>query len=219
MRRTADSFWDFLDAPLRTRSRLLLMALIVPLLLSFAFPLWRISMKAPQYPNGLSMDIYSYQVIGGNDGHDIQEINTLNHYIGMHTITRDELRDLDWIPFGLVAMAMLALRAALLGNIRTMIDLSMIAFYISAVAFGRFVWMLWEFGHHLDPKAPVKMAPFMPVVIGDKQIANFHTWSMPQLGSVLLGVFTAGVWGITVWYLWTGRRQAKALLLATPAGA
>ena len=219
MRAPADNFWDFLDAPLRTRSRLLLMALIVPLLLSFAFPLWRISMKAPQYPNGLSMDIYSYQVIGGNDGHDIQEINTLNHYIGMHTITRDELRDLDWIPFGLVAMAMLALRAALLGNIRTMIDLSMIAFYISAVAFGRFVWMLWEFGHHLDPKAPVKMAPFMPVVIGDKQIANFHTWSMPQLGSVLLGVFTAGVWGITVWYLWTGRRQAKALLLATPAGA
>ena len=219
MRAPADNFWDFLDAPLRTRSRLLLMALIVPLLLSFAFPLWRISMKAPQYPNGLSMDIYSYQVIGGNDGHDIQEINTLNHYIGMHTITRDELRDLDWIPFGLVAMAMLALRAALLGNIRTMIDLSLLAFYISAVAFGRFVWMLWEFGHHLDPKAPVKMAPFMPVVIGDKQIANFHTWSMPQLGSVLLGVFTAGVWGITVWYLWTGRRQAKALLLATPAGA
>lgn len=219
MRTPADNFWDFLDAPLRTRSRWLLLALIVPLLLSFAFPLWRISMKAPQYPNGLSMDIYSYQVIGGNDGHDIQEINTLNHYIGMHTITRDELRDLDWIPFGLVAMAMLAVRAALLGNIRTMIDLSMIAFYISVVAFGRFVWMLWEFGHHLDPKAPVRVAPFMPVVLGEKQIANFLTWSMPQLGSVLLGVFTAGVWGITLWYLWTGRRQAKALALAAPAGA
>jgi len=213
MRAPADNFWDFLDAPLRIRSRLVLILLIVPLLASFAFPLWRISMKAPQYPNGLSMDIYSYQVIGGNDGHDIQEINTLNHYIGMHTITREELRDLDWIPFGLVAMAMLALRAALLGNIRTMIDLSMIAFYISAVAFGRFVWMLYEFGHHLDPKAPVKVAPFMPVVIGEKQIANFTTWSMPQLGSVLMGVFTVGVWAITLWYLWTGRRAAKALPL------
>lgn len=219
MRAPADNFWDFLDAPLRIRSRLVLILLIVPLLASFAFPLWRISMKAPQYPNGLSMDIYSYQVIGGNDGHDIQEINTLNHYIGMHTITRDELRDLDWIPFGLVAMALLALRAALLGNIRTMIDLSMIAFYISAVAFGRFVWMLYEFGYHLDPKAPVKVAPFMPVVIGEKQIANFTTWSMPQLGSVLLGAFTMGVWGITMWYLWTGRRQARTLAHAMPAGA
>jgi copper chaperone NosL len=215
MRAAADNFWDFLDAPLRLRSRLLLVALIVPLLLSFAFPLWRIGMKAPQYPNGLSMDIYSHQVIGGNDGHDIQEINVLNHYIGMQTITRDELRDLDWIPFGLVAMAMLALRAALLGNIRTMIDLSMIAFYVAAVAFGRFVWMLWEFGHNLDPKAPVKVAPFMPVVIGQKQIANFLTWSMPQLGSVLMGVFTVGVWGITLCYLWTGRREAIALRART----
>lgn len=211
MRQPAENFWDFLDAPLRGRSRMLLAALVVPLLLSFAFPLWRISMKAPQYPDGLKMDIYSYQVIGGNDGHDIQEINTLNHYIGMHTITREELRDLDWIPFGLVAMALLTLRAALLGNVRTMIDLSMIAAYISSVAFGRFVWMLYEFGHQLDPKAPVKVAPFMPVVIGEKQIANFLTHSMPQLGSVLLGVFTAGVWLLTCWYLWVGRREARAL--------
>lgn len=214
MRAPADNFWDFLDAPLRGRTRLLLVALIVPLLLSFAFPLWRISMKAPQYPDGLSMDIYSYQVVGGNDGHDVKEINVLNHYIGMQTITREELRDLDWIPFGLVAMALLALRAALLGNVRTLIDLSMIAGYISAVAFGRFVWMLWEFGHNLDPKAPVKVAPFMPVVFGEKQIANFLTRSMPQFGSVLMGVFMLGVWGITLWYLWQGRRQARTAVVA-----
>ena len=210
MRAVADNFWDFLDAPLRGRARLLLVLLIVPLLLSFAFPLWQISMKAPQYPDGLKMDIWSYQVVGGNDGHDIKEINVLNHYIGMHTITREELRDLDWIPFGVVAMALLALRAALLGNVRTLIDLSMIAFYISAVAFGRFVWMLYDFGHHLDPKAPVKIEPFMPVVIGSKQIANFLTHSMPQLGSLLMGAFTMGVWGITAWYLWRGRQRALA---------
>ncbi len=209
MRRTADSFWEFLDVPLRGGARLWLVLLCVPLLLSFLFPLWRISMKAPQYPDGLSMDIYSYQVVGGNDGHDVQEINTLNHYIGMHTITRDELRDLDWIPFALVAMALLALRAALLGNVRAIIDLSMIAGYVSVVAFGRFVWMLWEFGHRLDPKAPVKVAPFMPVVFGEKQIANFLTRSMPQFGSLLMGAFTVGVWGITLIYLWRGRRESS----------
>jgi copper chaperone NosL len=211
MRKTADSFWEFLDIPLRGGARLLLIALVVPLLLSFAFPLWRISMKAPQYPDGLSMDIYSYQLVGGNDGHDVQEINTLNHYIGMHTVTREELRDLDWMPFGIVAMALLALRASLLGNVRAMIDLSMIAAYISLVAFGRFVWMLWEFGHHLDPKAPVKVEPFMPVVFGSKQIANFMTHSMPQLGSLLMGTFTMGIWGITLFYLWRGRRDSWPL--------
>jgi hypothetical protein len=210
MRSPATDFWEFLDAPLGTRARLLLAALVVPLLLSFMFPLWRISMKAPQYPDGLSMDIYSYQIVGGNDGHDIQEINTLNHYIGMHTITRDELRDLDWIPFALVAMALLSLRAALLGNVRTLIDLSMIAGYVLVVAFTRFVWMLWGFGHHLDPKAPVKVEPFMPVVLGEKQIANFLTHSMPQLGSVLMGVFSVGVWGLTLYLLWVGRRAATA---------
>lgn len=217
MRKTADSFWEFLDIPLRGGARLLLIALVIPLLLSFAFPLWRISMKAPQYPDGLSMDIYSYQLVGGNDGHDVQEINTLNHYIGMHAVTREELRDLDWMPFGIVAMALLALRASLLGNVRAMIDLSMIAAYISLIAFGRFVWMLWEFGHHLDPKAPVKVEPFMPVVFGSKQIANFMTHSMPQLGSVLMGAFTMGIWGITLFYLWRGRRESWPLTHPVPA--
>ena len=217
MRAPANDFWEYLDAPLRGRGRLLLVLLVLPLLLSFAFPLWRISMKAPQYPDGLAMDIYSYQVVGGNDGHDVQEINTLNHYIGMHTITREELRDLDWIPFAMIGMALLALRAAALGNVRSLIDLSMIAVYVSAIAFGRFVWMLWEFGHHLDPKAPVKVAPFMPVVFGERQIANFLTRSMPQLGSLLMGTFTLGVLGLTALYLWRGRQAARALRSAPAA--
>jgi copper chaperone NosL len=208
MRTKADKF---LDVPLRAPARLLLVLLVVPLLLSFLFPLWRISMQAPQYPDGLSMDIYSYKLVGGNDGHDVQEINVLNHYIGMRSITRDELRDLDWMPFALAAMALLALRAALLGTVRTMIDLSMITAFVSTVAFGRFVWMLWEFGHELDPKAPVRVEPFMPVVFGSKKIANFMTHSMPALGSVLMGAFTAGIWGITLWYLWRGRRDGRAL--------
>jgi copper chaperone NosL len=216
MRQQASSFWEFLDDPLRGRARLLLVALVVPLLLSFAFPLWRISMRAPQYPQGLYMDIYSYRLVGGNDGHDVQEINNLNHYIGMHQITQEELRDLDWMPFGLVALALLALRAALLGNVRTLIDLSIVAAYISLIAFGRFVWMLWEFGHDLDPKAPFKVAPFMPVVLGSKQIANFSTRSMPQTGSVLLGAFTFGVWALTLFYLWRGRRDARAVMTTNP---
>ncbi|MCA8975361.1 MAG: hypothetical protein KDC98_11620 [Planctomycetes bacterium] len=213
MRQQADSFWEFLDEPLRGGARLLLVALVVPLLLSFLFPLWRISMEAPQYPKGLTMDIYTNRLVGGNDGHDVQEINTLNHYIGMHTITREELRDLDWIPFGMLAMALLALRAALLGNVRTLIDLSMIAAYISVVAFGRFVYMLYEFGHNLDPRAPVTVEPFMPVVFGTKKIANFWTHSMPQLGSVLMGAFTVGIWCLTLWCLWRGRRAAVATVI------
>lgn len=210
MQHRPGNFFEFLDVPLRSKGRLLLVALVAPLLLSFLFPLWQISMTAPQYPDGLWMDIYSHRLAGGNHGQHIDEINNLNHYIGMARITREELRDLDWMPFGLLAMALLALRVALLGNVRALIDLSAIAAYISLVAFGRFVWMLYTFGHELDPKAPVKIEPFMPVVIGSKKVANFMTHSMPQLGSLLLGTFTVGVWAVTVAYLWRGRNQSRA---------
>ncbi|HMQ23009.1 MAG TPA: hypothetical protein PKE00_11005 [Planctomycetota bacterium] len=209
MKNRAASFWEYLDIPLRGWSRIVLVAITVPLVLSFLFPLWQISMTAPQYPKGLSMDIYCYKLVGGHDGVDVSEINTLNHYIGMKTITRSELQDLDWLPFGIIAMAMLGLRCALLGNVRTLIDLAMITVYISGVAFGRFVYMLYDFGHNLDPKAPVTIDPFMPVVFGAKKVANFWTYSYPAFGSAGLGVFTGGVWVLLAFYLWKGYRTRE----------
>jgi hypothetical protein len=217
MRTTAADFWEFLDVSPRPRTRLLLVALVVPLLLSFLQPIWHIDMKAPQYPDGLSMEIWSYRLVGGRQDRDIQEINTLNHYIGMAPITREELRDLDWLPFAFIGMAMLAGRAALLGNVRDLIDLSMVAFYVLATAFVRFVYMLWRFGHELDPKAPFRTEPFMPAVLGSKQIANFTTWSWPGGGAVLVGVFAAGVWAITLVHLWRGYRQAHRSMTAAAA--
>lgn len=208
MQRTAPTFWEFVDIPLRGGARLLLLLLGLPLLLSFAFPLWRISMEAPQYPKGLWLDIYAYKMASGNDNHDLVEISNLNHYIGMHAITPDELRDLNWLPFAILAMVLLSFRAALIGNVRTMIDLAMIVGYVLGVAFFRFLYMLWSFGHQLDAKAAFKVEPFMPVVIGSKQIANFTTHSWPQAGAAMLGVFSLGVFGITLFYLWRGRRDA-----------
>ena len=93
-----NAFYAFLDQPLYKWSRFLLVALLVPLLLSLTAPIWRISMEAPQYPKGLYLDIFTYTIEGGNDGQHLAEINTLNHYIGMHKIDRAELSDLDWLP-------------------------------------------------------------------------------------------------------------------------
>lgn len=204
------TFDEFLDTPVPRRRRLVLAVLVLPLLLSFLFPLWRIHMFAPQYPRGLSLDIYSSSLEPGNEGHDLQEINILNHYIGMRTITREELRDLDWIPFALGALALLCLRVAAIGNVRSLIDLAILTAYVSLVAFGRFVYMLYTFGHELDPKAPMDVAPFTPPVIGAKQVANFTTYSYPLTGSVLIGAFTLGIWVIAVWTLAGGRRAARA---------
>lgn len=221
MKHPLDRFYAFLDRPLFGWGRLILVLVTIPLVLAFTEPLWRISMKAPQYPQGLYMDIYAHKIEGGNGGQHIQEINTLNHYIGMHKIDRAELSDLDWIPFGLGLLMLLALRCAAIGNVRTLIDLAVLAGYIGAFAFGRFVYKLYVFGHNLDPAAPFKLDPFTPAIVGTKQIANFTTTSGPQLGSYYIGVFFTGVMGVLAWHLIAGRRRAvrddAALAVSTPA--
>lgn len=199
-------FFEFLDRPLFGWSRIVLAILVIPLLLAFGEPLWKISMRAPQYPDGLWMDIYMHKVEGGNNGQHIKEINTLNHYIGMHKIDRGELADLDWIPFAVGLLVVLALRCAAIGNVRALIDLAVMTGYITVFAFGRFVYKLYAFGHNLDPTAPLKIKPFTPAIFGTKQVANFTTTSTPQLGSALVGIFATGVIVLLCWHLIAGRR-------------
>jgi len=208
LRPLVDRFEAFLDEPIRFRGRILLALLVIPLLLSFTQPLWRISMEAPQYPQGLYLDVYAYKLGGGHDGHDIQEINELNHYIGMRRIARSEFEDLDWIPFALGFLTILTLRAAAIGKVRSLIDVSVLTAYVGLFSLARFVYKLWVFGHDLDPRAPVNITPFMPVVVGTKQVANFTTHSWPGLGTVFMSVSAVGVLLIAAWHCWVGYREA-----------
>ena len=184
--------------PLQRRTRLILLLLIFPILLSYWTPLWTIRLHAPQYPNGLQVDIYSYKIVGGHSGQDINEINELNHYIGMRKLARSEFTDLDWIPFVLGILVLLTLRQAALGDLRGLIDLVVLTGDVSAFAFARYVLQLYLFGHTLDSSAPVKIAPFMPVVIGRKQLANFTTYGFPNGGTFLMAIFAIGIIALTV---------------------
>jgi hypothetical protein len=214
MKLLLDRFYRFIDGPIDTRARLVLAMLVIPLLLSFYWPLWTIQLAAPQYPDGLEMYIYLYKVEGGNNGQHLQEINILNHYIGMRPIQRDTLKDLDWMPFAVGILVLFTLRVAAIGDIRSLIDLSVLILYFSLFSLGRFLYQMYRFGHDLDPTAPIKVEPFMPAIIGNKQIANFSTASWPQLGTLLFATFVLGVLAITVGHLIAGRlaalRQAKA---------
>lgn len=215
-----DRFYEFLDCPMFKSSRQILLLLIIPLAISFWFPLWRIRMTAPRYPQGLLVDIYSYKVEGGDHGQHLAEINSLNHDIGMAFIDRAGLSDLDWLPFALGILGLLSLRTALLGTVRSLIDLSVLTAYVLLFAFFRYAYKLYVLGHHLDPDAPVKVAPFMPVIVGKKQVANFLTEAWPHLGAYLVGAFLLGVWGLMLWHLIGGRRavarEAKTDLAHPP---
>lgn len=216
MKNALDRFYQFLDRPLFGWSRVALALLVIPIILALGQPLWRISMQAPQYPKGLYLDIYAHTVESGNDNNDLKEINILNHYIGMKTIDRAELSDLDWIPFALVALVLLTLRCAAIGNVRTLVDLAVMTGFIGAFSMFRFVYKLYSYGHNLDPTAPIKVEPFTPAIFGSKQIANFTTSSFPQTGSYLIALFALGVVGLTAWHLIKGRKDAaRADLLTT----
>jgi hypothetical protein len=209
-----DRFERFLDGTISLRARALLVLLSLPLLLAFWFPLWNISMVAPQYPNGLELDIYSWKVEGGDGGNHIQEINTLNHYIGMAPIDEVVLNDLDWIPFLFGLLVILVLRVAAIGNLRMLVDLAVLSTYLCGFLMFRFWFHLWTLGHNLDPKAPMTVDPFMPALFGTKQIANFTITSMPRLGTAATAISVGGVMLATFFLLCRGwlryRRERRA---------
>ena len=144
---------------------------------------------APQYAEGLTLDMYAYQIVAGNNGQDLAEINTLNHYIGMKPIAQADFLEMKVLPFAIGVFALLALRAVVVGRIVTLVDLSVLFLYFGAFSLGSFAYRLYTYGHHLDPHAPMKIAPFMPVVIGSQQIANFVQTSLPLAGTICMTAF------------------------------
>jgi copper chaperone NosL len=183
------AFASFLDRPVNGTGRLLLLLSIVALLAGGALPLWRISLVAPQYAEGLTLDMYAYQIVAGNNGQDLAEINTLNHYIGMKPIAQADFLEMRVLPFAIGVFALLALRAAVIGRIVTVVDLAVLFLYFGMFSLGSFVYRLYTYGHHLDPQAPMKITPFMPVVVGSQQIANFVQTSLPLAGTICMGAF------------------------------
>ena len=178
-----------LDRPVNRTGRILLLAATLLLLLGGTLPLWRISLVAPQYAEGLTLDMYAYQIVAGNKGQDLAEINTLNHYIGMKPIAQADFLEMKVLPFAIGVFALLALRSVVIGRIVTLVDLSVLFLYFGVFSLGSFAYRLYTYGHQLDPRAPMKIAPFMPVVMGSQQIANFVQTSLPLAGTVCMTAF------------------------------
>jgi len=85
----------FLDRPLSGASRGLVLVGIVALVAGALLPLWRIQLVAPQYQEGLTLEMYTHKIAAGNGGQDLFEINTLNHYIGMKPIAQADFLGLS----------------------------------------------------------------------------------------------------------------------------
>ena len=179
---------QLLDRPLGWSPRTLLVVAALVMILANLLPLWNLTMFAPQYPDGLRLDIFSFKLQGGNRGQDVREINILNHYIGMKDLAAEDFTQFRWLPFALGILALLFLRAAVHGRVAQLLDVTVLFAYFGLYSLWSFGYTLYRYGHDLSPLAAVKVAPFMPPLLGHAKLANFDVYSFPQPGSYAMVV-------------------------------
>ncbi len=171
-----------------------IIALSALLMVSAYFvPLWQILMWAPQYPEGLEMKIWINTLSG-----DVKIISALNHYIGMKHIEVDMFPEFQYMIYIVAFIIGAGIVTAIAGK-RTILWIYMLL--IAAAGAGALTdFYLWgyDYGHNLDPKAPIVVPgmAYQPPLIGTKQLLNFTAFSGPDVGGWMFlaaGLLTAAV--------------------------
>lgn len=170
-----------------TFSRLALLLVMVLFFASLFYPIWRIELWAPQYPEGLALQLHANKI-----GGDVEIINGLNHYIGMKTLHTENFPEFSFLSYiiGLFGVAALIVgvtsrRKALYWLFGAYVLFGMLA----ALDFYR--WN-YQYGHDLDPNAAIRVPgmAYQPPMIGYKQLLNFGAYSIPDVGGwMLIGAF------------------------------
>lgn len=146
--------------------------------LTYFFPLWQISIWAPQYPEGLAMQIWSSKLTG-----DLQTINILNHYIGMMAIDASSFKELNYFPMVFAGLIGLGLLTVVL-NKKPVLYLWTLALLVFSVVSLYDFWS-WEyrFGHELNPEAAIKMEDmvYQPPMFGEKTFLNITATAYPGI--------------------------------------
>jgi nitrous oxidase accessory protein len=182
-------------------SRGLLVVASLLLFAMYATPLWRIHLIAPQYPEGLGM-LIRLNTVTGEKEHDLNSINSLNHYIGMKPIDANAIPEMRFMPWIVLALALGGLTAAAAGR-RRGITLWLAVFGLVGVAGLADMWRWgYDYGHNLAPDAIIQVPgmTYQPPLIGSKQLLNFRATSWPASGGIIAGVsFLLGLAALLSW--------------------
>jgi copper chaperone NosL len=207
------------NSKLSVTSRILVAFASGALVAVFFLPAWRIDLFAPQYPEGLTMNIW----INGLSG-DVDIINGLNHYIGMKHITVDMFPEFRYLPYVVGFFMLLGMIVAITGNRKALFAYICLTLLGGALAMYDFYQWGYDYGHNLDPKAPIQVPglSYQPPLIGHKRLLNFDAYSFPDVGGWI--VIGAGGLMVLIWFLewWRARKLKKqtalklALLLLLP---
>jgi len=171
-------------------------------------PFWSFTLYAPQYPKGLRLEVWLDRVTG-----DVREIDVLNHYIGMASLSAAAPLERALAEHAVHAFVVLALIGALVRPRWLVLVLSapLITFPLAFIA--DCLYWLHRFGHDLDPRAPIELPPFTPTLFGNGVIGQFMTFAQPGIGfwmatgaAVIAGLGTALAFRGERW--WPGRKES-----------
>ena len=150
---------------------------------SLFVPMWRIELDAPQYPEGLMLQLHANKI-----GGDVDIINGLNHYIGMATLHTENFFEFTVLPYVFGTFAFISLILVFINNRKAVFGF-LITFVLFVILAGiDFYRWNYEYGHNLDPNAAIKVPgmAYQPPLIGYKQLLNFGAYSIPDIGGWML---------------------------------
>lgn len=204
-----------------TRSRLLTVAASLLLVGMFVLPIWRIDLTAPQYPEGLGMEI-RINTIQGLTPYDLDRINNLNHYIGMKAIDPDVVPELSIMPWLVGSVIVGGLIVAALGSRLLLLTWAGGFAGVAAVGLADFWRWTYDYGHNLDYENAIIKVPgmtYQPPLIGTKQLLNFTASSWPAAGGWLafaaMALVVAAV--VIAWRAKPGRSRAALTAVTSVA--
>ena len=152
---------------------------------ALVLPLWGFAMSAPQYPDEtLHLRVTRAGIVG-----DVQEVETLQHFIGVRFPT--ELPALKWVTAAIGGLAVLLLLGAFAGAgtggrvYRLVCAGALVLFLVASAAVVQ--TRLYRAGHDRDPNSPLRgMHDFTPLLVGPARVGNFTVWSFPHAGALTL---------------------------------
>lgn len=198
---------------LSARARILSLVCAVALGASLLFPLWRIDLTAPQYPEGLGLKIYPHKI-----GGDVDVVNGLNHYIGMRTLHTEDFIEFTLLPYLIAAFAVFGLLAFLINRRWFFYTWSVLFVLFGVVAMYDFYRWEYDYGHNLDPNAAIVVPgmAYQPPLIGFKQLLNFGAYSFPDVGGYIFLI--VGLLLVVIAFLeWKTARKLRTSVTAALA--
>ncbi len=177
-------------------------------------PIWRIDLQAPQYPEGLYLQIFHDRFEG-----DVRNINGLNHYIGMATIQNDMFPEFAIMRYAFYLLIGWGVVAAVIGRRGALFSWLMALFaYVIWAMWDMYAWG-YKYGHDLDPHAAIKVEgmAYQPPLFGHKKLLNFDAWSLPDTGGWLL--FAVISLACIIWFVeWRWPKRLSGPAMPSPIG-